>query len=357
MTVPVPVSFGCGSSVDNTDDSLVLKRELEERARAEGFEAVGCVPIPVVLRDQAFREWLEVGWHGDMDWLGRETSVAKRLDPQMVMPEVQTVIVVGLNYLQKEPNRRGRIAKYALGRDYHRVIYAKLKRICRWLRERGGINRPYVDTGPVMEKPLAALAGLGWQAKNTMLINREFGQWLFLGAILTSLRFPGDASGKDYCGSCTRCIDVCPTKALPAPYKLDARRCISYLTIECKGAIPEEFRRPIGNHLFGCDDCLDVCPWNRWAQTGRELSLAARDYPDVRDLLQLDAGQFAELFSGTPLKRLGLERLKRNACVVLGNIGDSDDLEELERCARQEGELVREHAEWALREIRRRIGA
>jgi epoxyqueuosine reductase len=265
-------------------------------------------------------------------------------------------VCVGLNYYQPAPTRRGRIATYALGEDYHEVMTPRLESLAVQLRALGGEARVYVDTGPVLEKPRAQMAGLGWQAKSTMLLHRRFGTWLFLGEVLTTLPLSPDAPETDHCGTCTRCIEACPTKAITGPYQLDARRCIAYLTIELKGSIPEEFRPLIGDHLYGCDDCLDVCPWNRWAQTTREARFQARDYGDLRDLLALTPGRFKERFAGSPILRLKRRGLLRNACVVLGNIGTLEDLPVLEQALNDEEPLVREHAAWALERIRSRLG-
>lgn len=219
----------------------------------------------------------------------------------------------------------------------------------------GSAQKPYVDTGPVLEKPIAALAGLGWQGKSTILLNREHGTWLFLGFIFTTLELPSDEPAKEHCGTCTRCIDACPTGAITAPFQLDARRCISYLTIEHQGTIPNEFRRAIGDRIYGCDECLDVCPWNRWARETRETKFAARDYPDLRSMLAWTEEDFAEAFAGTPMKRAGLARWHRNVCVALGNIGDADDLPALHKVAHSDDALAAEHAQWAINEIEARI--
>ena len=241
-----------------------------------------------------------------------------------------------------------------MGKDYHKVVLNKLKRICTWLQELGAVNRPYVDTGPLLEKPIAAAAGLGWQGKNTMVLNEQDGQWLFLGVILTTYPFPSDKPVADRCGTCTRCIDVCPTQAITGPYQLDARKCISYLTIEHKGAIPLPYRELIGDHLYGCDDCLDVCPWNKWAQTTREAAFSPRPYPDLRDMLSMDEDSFARTFAGSPIRRLKRGRWLRNVCIVLGNTGDVDDLPSLERATADADPLISEHAQWAISRIRER---
>lgn len=336
----------------NSGSIEARKVELRARAEALGLSPVGVVQVPAELRQAYFYRWLDEGQHGEMAWLARQPG--RRGNPEQVMPEARCIVCFGLNYFQPEPDRRGRIAKYALGKDYHKVMMTKLKALCRWLQEIGATNKPYVDTGPLLEKPIAALAGIGWQGKNTMVLNQEHGQWLFLGFILTTFPFPGDQPVADRCGSCTRCIDVCPTRAITGPYQLDARKCISYLTIEHKGAIPLPYRSLIGDHLYGCDDCLDVCPWNKWAQHTNEAAFAARLYPDLRDLLELDEARFNALFAGSPIRRLKRSRFLRNVCVVLGNIGTAADLAALEAAATEPDPLIREHAAWAIDEIQSR---
>lgn len=328
------------------------KAELVSQARALGLDPVGVAPVRAELRQDYFYRWLADGQHGDMSWMSRDPE--RRANPQNVKPEAHCILVFGLNYYQPEPARRGRIAKYALGKDYHKVMTGKLKRICTWLRELGAANRPYVDTGPLLEKPIAALAGIGWQGKNTMVLNRDSGQWLFLGFILTTFPFPEDEPQSDRCGTCTRCIDICPTRAITAPYQLDARKCISYLTIEHKGSIPLAYRKLIGDHLYGCDDCLDVCPWNKWAQRTPEAAFSPRLYPDLRDMLEMDDATFADVFAGSPIRRLKRPRWLRNVCIVLGNTGTGDDLPALRRRSHDEDPLIREHAQWAIEEIERR---
>lgn len=340
--------------MNNTVTSLT-KEGLRQLAGSLGFDQVGVVSVPVELRRDYFRRWLAEGQQGDMAWMARDPE--RRENPEMVLPEARSVLVFGINYYQPELARRGRIAKYALGRDYHTTLLKRLKRICAWLREGGAVNRPYVDTGPVMEKPLAALAGLGWQGKNTVLLNAEQGQWLFLGCILTTHAFAADSPARDRCGSCTRCIDVCPTRAITAPYQLDARRCIAYLTIEHAGPIPLPYRRLIGDHLFGCDDCLDVCPWNRWARQTREAAFSPRAYPDLREMLALDEAAFAAMFAGSPIKRLKRGRWLRNVCVVLGNIGTAEDLPALSEACMDADPLVAGHAQWAMEAIQERLSA
>jgi len=328
------------------------KQALRAQALELGFSVMGVAPVQPELRRAYFLQWLAEGQHAEMAWMARDPE--RRLDPQQVLPEARCIIACGFNYYQPEPRRRGRIAKYALGKDYHNLILKRLKQLCTTLRGWDGINRPYVDTGPLLEKPIGAAAGLGWQSKNTLVINPQQGQYLFLGMILTSVELPEDSAPRDRCGSCTRCIDICPTQAITAPYQLDARRCIAYLTIEHQGSIPLEFRRAIGDHLFGCDECLDVCPWNRWAQATREEKFAARTYPDLREMLDWTHDDFHAATAGTPIRRLKLPRWKRNICVVLGNTGDAHDLPALERAAADPDPMIAEHAHWAIQEIRNR---
>jgi epoxyqueuosine reductase len=261
--------------------------------------------------------------------------------------------VVGLNYYQPHPPAGYRIAKYALGGDYHDVILERLKQLCVVMASFGGEQKPYVDTGPVLEKPVAAAAGLGWQGKSTILIHRGAGTWLFLGVILTTLELePAVTKEPDRCGSCTRCIDACPTAAIIAPYQMDARKCLAYLTIEHKGAIPVEYREALGDRVFGCDDCLDVCPWNKWAVATREAHFAPRPHPPLRETLAWTDAQFLEHFKGTPVERLGLARWRRNALTVLGNVGTSADLPAAEAQLASADPMVAEHAAWAVDRLR-----
>ena len=333
-------------------DPAEQKAFLAAAAEALELDAFGIVSVPVELRRDYFHEWIAQGKHGEMQWLARDP--ARRMDPTQVLPEARSILLLGHNYFQPEPPRRGRIAKYALGKDYHKIVLKKLKVLCTHLRAWGGANKPYVDTGPVLEKPLASLAGLGWQAKNTITINQPHGQWLVLGSILPTLELPPDEPVKDRCGSCRKCIDVCPTQAITAPYQLDARRCIAYLTNEHPGAIPLAVRVPSGDRRFGCDDCLDVCPWNKWAQTTREMRYLARDYPDPAVMLSWTEAEFFEAFAGTPIRRLGLTRWKRNCSVVLGNTGTPEDLPTLRQAAHDPDPIVNEHAQWAIEQIQNR---
>ena len=336
------------------DSSLSdLKEACRIYALELGIDICGFSTIAPDLRRDYYEQWIADGKHGTMQWMERNNET--RLHPESAWPEAKSIVSLGLNYFQEEPEARGRISKYALGKDYHKVFYKKLKRLCTWMREHGGNQRPYVDTGPVLEKPVAVSAGLGWQAKNTLLINKKHGPYLFLGTIITTLDFEPDPEVKDHCGRCTKCIDVCPTQAITAPYQLDARRCIAYLTIEHDGPIPMEFREPIGNRIFGCDECLDICPWVRWAKETRETKFKARELPDLRDMLLWDEDTFHETFAGTPIRRSKLHRWKRNICVALGNIGTQDDLAALTTVAEGDDAMVAEHATWAMREISERL--
>jgi epoxyqueuosine reductase len=307
-----------------------------------------------------FRTWLEDGRAGEMAWLERNQE--RRTDPQQVLPGARSVLVLAMNYWQGSEAPRGaasggRIARYAWGDDYHELIEKKLRAIDDWLVERGGSQRCYVDTGPVLERDFAAVAGAGWHGKSTMLIHPELGTWFFLAEVLTTLEFTPDAPLPDRCGRCTRCIDACPTGAITAPRQLDARRCISYLTIELKGSIPLEFRRLIGDRVYGCDDCLSACPWNRFAAASNESAFAARETVfgmALRDFLALTDEQFRVLFRKSPIKRIKRRGFLRNVCVALGNVGTEDDLPALSRAADDPEPLIAEHAAWAIAEIEAR---
>ncbi len=292
-----------------------------------------------------------------MAWL--EANAERRADPRALWPQVRSIVMLGLNYGPDDDplailkdRVRGDISVYARGDDYHDLIKPRLKNLGRWLIDNaGGEIKVFVDTAPVMEKPLAAAAGLGWQGKHTNLVSRQLGSWLFLGAIFTTLDLPPDEAERDHCGTCQACLDICPTAAFPAPYRLDARRCISYLTIEHKGAIPRELRPLMGNRIYGCDDCLAVCPWNKFAQSGREMKLAARDLlraPLLADLVRLDDAGFRALFAKSAVKRIGRARFIRNVLIAIGNSADASLVEETERLLDDESPLVRGAAVWAL---------
>jgi epoxyqueuosine reductase len=338
-----------------------LKAALADEARALGFDCVG-VTDPDAIADAAghFRAFIAAGAHGDMDWLAAHPE--RRADPRVLWASVRSVIMFGVNYGPDEnplailqQRTSGAISVYAQGDDYHDLIKKRLKALARWLvATSGGEVKVFVDTAAVMEKPLAQAAGLGWQGKHTNLVSREFGSWLFLGAIFTTLDLPRDAADTDHCGSCLACLDICPTAAFPAPYKLDARRCISYLTIENKGPIPHEFRKAIGNRIYGCDDCLAVCPWNKFAQAGREAKLAARDAlraPGLADLADLDDAAFRALFAKSPVKRIGRDRFIRNVLIAIGNSNDGALAALAERRLDDASPLVRGAAVWALSQL------
>ena len=293
-----------------------------------------------------------------------ERTAGKRCDPQAVLPGASSVIVLALNYWQGKPPptdrfaATGRIARYAWGDDYHELISRKLEQIDAFLQARGGVQKCYVDTGPMLERDYAGEAGIGWHGKSTMLLDAKLGTWFFLAEILTTLEFAPDAPQPARCGSCTRCITACPTGAITAPHHLDARRCISYLTIELKGAIPLEFRPLIGDRIYGCDDCLDACPWNRFAEASRESAFAARRSTTgmaLRDYLGLNDQEFRALFRRSPIKRIKRRGFLRNVCVALGNVGSADDLPALGKAACDPEPLIAEHAAWAISRIRERL--
>ena len=344
----------------NTDIDT-LRAALVHEARALGFDCAG-VTAPDAIAEAAnhFRAFIDKGSHGDMDWLAANPE--RRADPRGLWPEVRSVIMLGVNYGPDqdplailEQRTRGAISVYAQGDDYHELIKKRLKALARWLVAAGGGEvKVFVDTAAVMEKPLAQAAGLGWQGKHTNLVSREFGSWLFLGAIFTTLELPRDNAEIDHCGSCQACLDICPTAAFPAPYTLDPRRCISYLTIESKGPIPHEFRKAIGNRIYGCDDCLAVCPWNKFAQQGRETKLAARDdlrAPLLADLARLDDAGFRARFTKSPVKRIGRDRFVRNVLIAIGNSNDSALAAEAEQLLGDASPLVRGAAVWALSQL------
>ena len=329
---------------------------IADRARAEGFDAVGFAQAHAPDGARAnLRQFLAAGFHGDMGWI--ETTAERRADPQVLWPEAQSVIVLGMNYGPEsdplpatEAKASGTISVYAQGADYHDVIKKKLKRVASWIAEEYRADvKVFVDTAPVMEKPLAQAAGLGWQGKHTNLVSREFGSWLFLASIFTTLRLSPGEPGRDSCGSCRACLDICPTRAFPAPYQIDARRCISYLTIEHKGHIAREFREPIGNRIFGCDDCLAVCPWNKFATRAREA--AFNPYTDVvalAELALLDDARFRARFRGSPVKRVGRDRFVRNVLIAIGNSGAEELAGAARRLLADPSPLVRAMAVWAL---------
>jgi epoxyqueuosine reductase len=343
-----------------TDDqrSGELAARIKARATEEGFAAAGiCAPDAIPEAAGRLAAYVDMGRHGQMDWLAERMHW--RGDPEALWPAARSVIMLAEVYTPEDDPManlarpdRGTISVYARGRDYHDVVKARLKRLGRWLvAETGAEIKVFVDTAPVMEKPLAAAAGLGWQGKHTNLLGRDLGNWFFLGAIFTTLELPRDAPGEDRCGTCRACLDVCPTDAFPAPYQLDATRCISYLTIEHAGPVPEELRGKLGNRIYGCDDCLAVCPWNKFAQEARDAAHFARvelQCPELAQLAALDDAGFRQVFSGSPIKRIGRNRFVRNVAYAVGNSGLADLLPVARRLAADTDPVVREAGAWAV---------
>ena len=339
-----------------------LEQRLKAQARRLGFAACAIARADAAPEaGRRLKEWLDAGRHGEMLWM--EERADQRASPQGLWPDVRSVIMLGMSYAPgRDPlaladvGERGRISVYAQGRDYHDVVKKGLKALARWLvDQQQSALKVFVDTAPVMEKPLAAAAGLGWQGKHSNLVSRAHGSWLFLGAIYSEIALAPDAPETDHCGSCTACQTACPTDAFPAPYVVDARRCISYLTIEHKGPIPEEFRASIGNRIYGCDDCLAVCPWNKFADhAAANLAFVGRAElaaPSLADLLALDDADFREVFSGSPIKRIGRNRMVRNAAIAAGNSGDPRLVERLRLLTGDDDAVVAEAARWALDRI------
>jgi epoxyqueuosine reductase len=339
-----------------------LKQLVLDEARAAGFVTARVTTpaaIGAVVADR-LAEFLREGRHGDMAWMA--TTAERRRHPLGMWAGTRSIVMLGLNYAPEgDPlavlaeRARAAISCYAQGRDYHDVVKAGLERVAGVLaRESGAEVKVFVDTAPLMEKPIAEAAGLGWIGKHTNLVSREYGSWLFLGAILTSAELEPDAPEVDHCGSCRRCLDICPTDAFPAPYQLDARRCIAYLTIEHKGHIAPEFRKAIGNRVFGCDDCLAVCPWNKFAAAARDMRLEAREElrsPPLTELLALDDAAFRKRFAGTPVKRTGRDRVLRNALIAAGNSGDESLVPAVQRLLEDASPLVRAMAVWAFSQL------
>ena len=334
------------------------RETIRVRAIAEGFDIVRFAraeaPVNAAQRLQTF---LGQGRHGTMDWMERNAD--RRADPQTLWPGARSIVVLGVNYGPDhnpldalEHRDLGTISVYAQGADYHDVIKTKLKRVAGWIAQEFPTDvKVFIDTAPVLEKPLAQAAGLGWQGKHTNLVSRQFGSWLFLGSIFTAIEIEPDAAESDHCGQCRACLDICPTNAFPAPYQLDARRCISYLTIEHKGHIPREFRGPMGNRIYGCDDCLAICPWNKFATTSRETKFHARAelrHARLADLAQLDDASFRDLFRGSPIKRIGRDRFVRNVLIAIGNSNEPALIDTAERLLADPSPLVRAMAVWAL---------
>lgn len=345
-----------GTQNNHGSSSVVMAAEIKQRARTLGFDLVGITTANPSRHATAFRQWLSDGFHGEMAYLARHAD--KRCDPQKVLSGAKSVIVVGMNHAphtipvsaarEEEIRRTGnvRVARYAAGADdYHNVMGEKLRQLAQWI---GGIW--YVDTGPVLERDFAQRAGIGFIGKHANLVSRQLGNWVLLGEVLTTLDLPADPPEHEHCGSCTRCLQACPTGALVAPYRLDARRCISYLTIELKGSIPADLRSRIGDRVFGCDDCLEACPWNRFARP----VVTPRPLPPLAEFLLWDERQFADFFRGTPIHRLKRARFLRNVCVALGNTGGASVLALLHRATLDPDPLVREHAAWAVERVEQR---
>ena len=337
------------------------REAIRARALEEGFDVVrftrAVAPAGATARLAAF---LAHGYHGSMDWMARNAD--RRADPAVLWPQAKSIIVTGTNYgPDHDPlddlkaRGTGAISVYARGDDYHDVLKTRLKRVAAFVvKNFGGDAKVYVDTAPVLEKVLAQAAGAGWQGKHTNLVSRSFGSWLFLGSVFTTIEFAPDEAEPDHCGKCRACLDVCPTRAFPAPYQLDARRCISYLTIEHKSHIPREVRDSIGNRIYGCDDCLAVCPWNKFARVSREVQFKARDAlnrPALAELARLDDAAFRALFRASPIKRIGRDRFVRNVLIAIGNSGDRALAGEAERLIDDASALVRAAAVWALSKL------
>jgi epoxyqueuosine reductase len=340
-----------------------MKEQIRQRALELGFDDCRFAGAGPPDGAKQFQNWVAEGKFGEMAWM--EKNAAKRIDPQKVLSEAKTAICLAVSYDTGKSEKRfpalgGVVARYARFDDYHDIVGERLKLLSQFVNELGGGQTRslwYVDTGPILERDFAQRAGIGFAGKHTNLISRRFGNWIFLAEILTTLEMEPDMSEKNHCGKCARCIAACPTTAITAPFQLDARRCISYLTIELKGSIPVEFRRAIGNRIYGCDDCLAVCPWNKFAHEGRLMKSHVRqdlEQPDLIELLSLDDKQFKTRFAGSPILRTKRRGLLRNVCIALGNVGDKSALPALEKASQDSEPLIVEHAQWAISEIESR---
>ncbi len=341
-----------------------MKAAIRQRALELGFDDCRFTAAATPASAEEFQSWLAGKNHGEMAWL--ERNAAKRVDPQKVLPGAQSMVVLAASYdgsnskLKIKNSKLGIVARYARFDDYHDVLAERLKMLATFIDQMAGRKVRslwYVDTGPILERDFAQRAGLGFVGKHTNLISRKFGNWIFLAEILTTLELEADASEENHCGKCTRCISACPTNAITAPFQLDARRCISYLTIELKGSIPTEFRKAVGNRIYGCDDCLAACPWNRFAREGKLMKAHARkdlQQPDLIELLALDEKTFKSRFAGSPILRTKRRGFLRNVCVALGNTGDESALPALTQSALDAEPLIAEHARWAVSEIEAR---
>jgi len=338
-----------------------LAQRLVDRGKALGFDVIKFTKADLpALTGERLQEFVEAEWHGSMKWMPE--TLERRKTPTAMWSGAVSAIVLATNYgpeinpLDRLDNKTtGNISVYALNRDYHDVVKGRLKQLAGWLASESDCDvKVFVDTAPLMEKPLAAQAGVGWQGKHTNLVSREFGSWLFLGVILTTAKLQSSPVSRDNCGQCNACIDICPTKAIPEPYKVDARRCISYLTIEYDGHIPQEFRKAIGNRIYGCDDCLAICPWNKFAQNARETKFKARDdliAPQLADLAVLDDASFRKLFSGSPVKRIGRDQFIRNVLIAIGNSGEAGLSDTATSLLDDPCPQVRAMAVWALQQL------
>ncbi|MDB6024921.1 MAG: tRNA epoxyqueuosine(34) reductase QueG [Verrucomicrobiales bacterium] len=352
-----------------------MKAAIQQRARELGFDACSFTTATPPDHSAAFTRWIDAKHHGEMAWL--ERNAHKRIDPQQVLASAKTIVTLAVSYARATkdiadqnaganspaPPFSGVVARYAQFSDYHDILAERLKCLTDFVNQLdGGTTQSlwYVDTGPLLERDLAQRSGLGFVGKHTNLISRDLGNWIFLSEIITTLELEPDAPEKNRCGNCTRCITACPTEAIRAPFELDARRCISYLTIELKGAIPLEFRSAIGNRIYGCDDCLAACPWNRFAREGNLMKAHERhdlDTPDLLELLSLDDAAFKKRFAGSPILRTKRRGFLRNVCVALGNIGDERVLPALQKATADHEPLIAEHAQWAIEQIQQRIPA
>ena len=346
---------------------IQLTEQIKQYALEVGFDAVGIADVTQPWSASSdLRQFVEEGRHGNMTWMLE--TLERRVEPRAMWPDAKSAVVVGLNYgphhdpmdILRHPQHAA-ISVYARGKDYHAVLKKRLKRLGRWMSETHGWDvKVFVDTAPLMEKPLAAKAGLGWQGKHTNLVSRDWGSWLFLGVVLTEAALKPDDPEPNHCGNCQACLDVCPTDAFIAPYQIDARRCISYLTIEHHGPIPEEFRAKMGNRIYGCDDCLSVCPWNKFAKISQEISFRHRTEltaPYLEDLATLDDASFRMIFSGSPIKRIGRERFVRNVLIAIGNSGDPGLINRAARpLLSDESDVIQDAAAWALRQTTEQSG-
>ncbi len=338
-----------------------IRRNITYVANELGFFDCKVAAIQKPPNLARYEEWLKEGMYGDMKWFERNNE--RRSDPSLILDGAQSIICLAMNYNPGEvhPNEEYRIAKYSWNNDYHDLIESKLKDLDIALQEMGGTQRYYVDTGPVLERDFAAVAGLGWNGKSTVQIHREMGTWFFLAEIITTLDVERTEPIRNRCGSCDRCIVACPTQAITAPREMDARKCISYLTIENKGSIPEQYRKAIGNRIYGCDECLEVCPWNKFAQVSKEADFHAREHVfehRLRDFLALSDQEFRDLFAKSPIKRIKRPAFLRNVSVALGNVGTSEDLPALQSLMSEEGDpIILEHAQWAVTQIQERAGS